>query len=89
MEGFKYPVEINRDGVEASRTDLLEYIKVQRWIGDSPVMKFAREDKYWLAIDMKGGCVPNDFSKHQFDDTITQSGIWRPTIEQHPSSYLI
>lgn len=29
MGGVKYPVEINRNGIEAGRTDLLEYIKVQ------------------------------------------------------------
>lgn len=60
----KYPVEINRDGVESSSTNLLKYIQVERWVGDSPIVKFSREDKHRLAIDMKGGCVPMEFGKH-------------------------
>lgn len=85
-EDIKYPVEINRNGIEASRTDLLEYIKVQRRVGDSPVVEFTRENKYWLAIDMKGGLVPKDFS--ELIPSRNQD-FWRPTIGQHPSSCLI
>lgn len=49
-------------------------------------MEFAREDKYRLAIDMKGGLVPKDFSELI---PPRNRDFWRLTIEQDPSNYLI